>query len=110
MTTDETDNDFIVVEDNKEGTLLTISSNKRKTKYTIYKPEDGYSMFKIQAEDSKVPEHLSGSYISRKAALTDLTFWLKQTPESKEAKWDRMFGEEKAPPLRTKDKKIGTAV
>lgn len=110
MTMAETDNDLIVVEDNKEGTVLTITSPKRKAKYTIYKPEDGYSMFRISTDSGSIPDHLSGYYTSRKSALADLEFWLDSVPESKEAKWDRMFGEDKVPPLKTKDKKIGTDV
>lgn len=104
------DNDLVIVEENPEGTIMTVSSEKRKTKYTIYKPEDGYSMFKIKSESGNVPENLSGYYTSRKSALKDLTYWLDHVPESKNAKWDRMFGEEKAPPLKTKDKKIGSTV
>lgn len=110
MTMAESDTDLIVTEDNKEGTQITVTSTKRKTAYTIYKPNDGYSMFRIKSENGKIPEHLTGYYTSRKVALADLTYWLEHTPESKEAKWDRMFGEEKAPPLKTKDKKIGAAV
>lgn len=104
------DNDLIIVEENPEGTLMSVSSNKRKSKYTIYKPEDGFSMFKIKTDSGNVPEQLSGYYTSRKSALRDLTYWLEHSKESKEAKWDRMFGEEKAPPLKTKDKKIASTV
>lgn len=99
------DTDLIVTEENKEGTILNVTSSKRKTVYTIYKPEDGYSMFKIKADSGNVPEHLSGYYTNRKTALADLSYWLEHTPESKEAKWDRMFGEEKAPPPKLKEKK-----
>ena len=104
------EDNLTIVEENAEGTLMTVSSNKRKAKYTIYKPEDGYSMFKIKADSGVVPEHLSGYYTSRKSALESLTFWLNHTHESKEAKWDRMFGEEKAPPLKTKEKKSAATV
>ena len=107
------DKDLIVVEENAEGTLMSITSEKRKAKYTIYKPEDGYSMFKIKADSGSVPEYLSGNYTSRKSALNDLKYWLEHAQESKEAKWDRMFGEEKAPPLKlkpVKDKKIASTV
>jgi hypothetical protein len=104
------DNDLVIVEENAEGTVMTVSSEKRKSKYTIYKSEDGFSMFKIKCETGMVPEQLSGHYTSRKTALKDLTFWLEHVPESKNAKWDRMFGEEKAPPLKTKEKKIGSTV
>ena len=104
------DNDLVIVEENPEGTLMTVSSEKRKSKYTIYKPEDGFSMFKIKCETGIIPDPLSGSYTSRKTALKDLTYWLEHATESKNAKWDRMFGEEKAPPLKTKDKKIGSTV
>lgn len=104
------DDKLLIVEENPEGTLMTISSGKRKAKYTIYKPEDGYSMFKIKSDCGQIPDSLSGYYTNRKAALNDLKFWLDHVPESKEAKWDRMFGEEKAPPLKTKDKKIGATV
>lgn len=106
----ENDTDLIVTEENKEGTLMTVTSNKRKAVYTIYKPNDGYSMFKIKSDNGQIPEHLTGYYTNRKAALSDLTYWLTHTTESKEAKWDRMFGEEKAPPLKVKEKKIGAAV
>lgn len=109
MTMVENDSDLIVTEENKEGTLMTVTSPKRKAVYTIYKPDDGYSMFKIKADSGLVPEHLSGYYTNRKTALSDLTYWLVHTPESKEAKWDRMFGEEKAPPPKLKEKKIGSA-
>jgi len=110
MTMVENDKDLIVTEDNKEGTLMTITSSKRKSVYTIYKPNDGYSMFKIKSDNGQIPENLSGYYTSRKTALADLTYWLNHVPESKEAKWDRMFGEEKAPPPKVKEKKIGAAV
>lgn len=103
-------NDLVIVEENPEGTIMTVSSDKRKAKYTIYKSEDGFSMFRIKSESGSVPEDLSGYYTSRKSALKDLTFWLDHVSESKNAKWDRMFGEEKAPPLKTKDKKIGSTV
>ena len=99
MTMVEGDN-LIVMEENAEGTLMTVSSPKRKAKYTIYKPEDGYSMFKIKSDNGMLPEHLSGYYTTRKTALAGLTYWLNHTEESKEARWDRMFGEEKAPPPR----------
>lgn len=105
----EEDN-LIVVEENAEGTLMSVTSSKRKSKFTIYKPEDGYSMFKIKTDSGMIPETLSGYYTSRKSALNDLKYWLTHVSESKEAKWDRMFGEEKAPPLKTKEKKIGSAV
>lgn len=105
----EEDN-LIIVEENAEGTLMSVTSSKRKSKYTIYKPEDGYSMFKIKVDSGTVPESISGYYTSRKTALSDLKYWLNHATESKEAKWDRMFGEEKAPPLKTKDKKIGSTV
>jgi len=110
MTMVEDDRDLIVTEENKEGTLMTITSPKRKSVYTIYKSNDGYSMFKIKSDNGDVPSHLSGDYTNRKTALKDLTYWLTQTSESKEAKWDRMFGEEKAPPLKVKDKKVGATV
>jgi hypothetical protein len=104
------DNDLLIVEENPEGTIMTVSSEKRKSKYTIYKPEDGFSMFKIKSDSGSVPENLSGYYTTRKSALKDLTYWLDHAVESKEAKWDRMFGEEKAPPLKTKGKKIAPTV
>lgn len=104
------DDNYLIVEENKEGTLMSVTSNKRKTKYTIYKPEDGYSMFKIRVDNGSVPEEISGYYTSRKSALSDLKYWLDHASESKEAKWDRMFGEEKAPPLKTKEKKIASTV
>lgn len=99
----------IVVEENPEGTLMSITSPKRKTKYFIFKPEDGYGMFKIRQEDGEVAEHLSGYYTSRKMALKALKFFLDSTKETKHAKWDRMFGEEKAPPLKKKEVKVATA-
>ena len=101
--------DKIIVEENPEGTLMTVTTPKRKAKYTIYKPEDGYGMFKIKADNGMIPEHLSGSYTSRKTALSNLTYWLDHVEESKEAKWDRMFGEEKAPPLKKKEVKVASA-
>lgn len=107
---DTNDTDLIVVEENAEGTVMTVSSLKRKSKYTIYKPENGYGMFQIKSDGGHVPDHLSGSYTSRKIALSNLKYWLEHSKESKEAKWDRMFGEEKAPPPKLKEKKIGTAV
>lgn len=97
--------DNIVVEENPEGTLMSVSSNKRKAKYYIYKPEDGYGMFKIKSDTGEVSSDLQGYYTSRKLALTALKYFLDHSKESKEAKWDRMFGEEKAPPLKTKPKK-----
>jgi hypothetical protein len=100
--------DLIVTEENKEGTILNVTTSKRKSMFTIYKPTDGYSMFKIKSESGSMPEHLSGYYTNRKTALADLTYWLVHTPESREAKWDRMFGEEKAPPPKLKEKKSGT--
>lgn len=106
----EDDKDLIVTEDNKEGTLMTVRSPKRKVEYTIYKPNDGFSMFKIKSDNGSIPEHLSGSYTSRKSALKDLVYWLEHAKESNEAKWDRMFGEEKAPHPKVKEKKIGAAV
>lgn len=108
MTMEENDTNMeqsvkdIIVEENPEGTLMSITSSKRKTKYYIYKPEDGYGMFKIRQEDGEVAEELSGTYTSRKMALKELKFFLEHTKETKHAKWDRMFGEEKAPPLKTK--------
>lgn len=108
MTMVENDTDLIVTEENKEGTIMNVTSPKRKTTYTIYKPTDGYSMFKIKADTGNVPEHLSGYYTNRKTALHDLTYWLTHVQESKEAKWDRMFGEEKAPPPKLKEKKSAT--
>lgn len=105
MTMEENGTDLIVTEDNKEGTLLTVTSPKRKSVFTIYKPTDGYSMFKIKSDTGSVPEHLSGCYTNRKSALSDLSYWLEHAPESREAKWDRMFGEEKAPPPKLKEKK-----
>lgn len=103
------DENLIIVEDNPEGTLMTISSPKRKAKYIIYKPEDGYGMFKIKLETGDTADILSGYYTSRKTALQSLTFYLEHTKESKEAKWDRMFGDEKAPPLKKKEVKVASA-
>lgn len=97
-----TEEDKLLIEENPEGTLMTITSPKRKMKYIIYKPEDGYGMFRIRTDSGDVASVLQGSYTSRKTALKDLKFYLEHTKESKEAKWDRMFGEEKAPPLKTK--------
>jgi hypothetical protein len=95
--------DINLVEDNPEGTLMTVSSSKRKAKYHIYKPEDGFGLFKIRQDNGgNVVDELSGSYTSRKTALNALLYWLEHAKESKEAKWDRMFGEDKAPPLKTK--------
>lgn len=109
MTMEENDNN-IVIEENAEGTLMSITSPKRKTKYYIYKPEDGYGMFKIRQEEGEVAEELSGNFTSRKIALNALKFFLEHAKESKHAKWDRMFGEEKAPPLKTKkDLKVAAA-
>lgn len=108
MIMEESVND-IVVEENPEGTLMSITSPKRKTKYFIYKPEDGYGMFKIRQESGEVAEDLSGYYTSRKTALKDLKFFLDHAKETKHAKWDRMFGEEKAPPLKKKEVKVATA-
>ena len=102
------DENLIIVEDNPEGTLMTVSSPKRKAKYIIYKPEDGYGMFKIKLETGDTSATLSGYYTNRKTALQALTFYLEHTKESKEAKWDRMFGDEKAPPLKKKEVKVAT--
>jgi len=99
----------IIIEENPEGTLMSVSSNKRKAKYFIYKPEDGYGMFKIKSDTGDVAEELQGYYTSRKLALKDLTYFLDHVKESKEAKWDRMFGEEKAPPLKKKEVKGAAA-
>lgn len=105
MTMEDTDKE-IIVEENPEGTLMSVTSPKRKAKYIIYKPENGYGMFKIKQDNGgEVAEELSGSYTSRKTALKTLQFYLDHTKETKQAKWDRMFGEEKAPPLKTKKNK-----
>lgn len=109
MIMEENDTKDIILEENPEGTLMSITSPKRKTKYFIYKPEDGYGMFKIRQEGGEVAEDLSGYYTSRKTALKDLKFFLDHTKETKHAKWDRMFGEEKAPPLKKKEVKVATA-
>lgn len=102
--------DKLKIEEDEEGTKTTVSSNKRKTKYIIYKPEDGYGLFRIKQESGgEVAAEISGAYTSRKKALEDLKSYFAQTKESKEAKWDRMFGEEKAPPLKKKEVKVATA-
>lgn len=104
------EDNLIIVEENPEGTLMTVSSKKRKAKYIIYKPEDGYGMFKIKTDNGgDTAEELSGYYTSRKMALSKLKFYLDHIKETKEAKWDRMFGEEKAPPLKKKEVKVATA-
>lgn len=107
MTTE--DEGKIEIEENAEGTQTVVSSSKRKSKYIIYKPEDGYGMFRIRSESGDPVQELSGSYTSRKLALTALKFWLDSVKESKQAKWDRMFGEEKAPPLKKKEVKVASA-
>jgi len=107
MTTE--DEGKILIEENEEGTQTVVSSDKRKSKYIIYKPEDGYGMFRIRSESGDPVQELSGSYTSRKLALSALTFWLNSVKESKQAKWDRMFGEEKAPPLKKKEVKVASA-
>jgi hypothetical protein len=106
MITEEEDK--LVIEENEEGTQTVVSSPKRKSRYIIYKPEDGYGMFKIKSESGDPVQELSGSYTSRKLALNALKYWFDHTKESKEAKWDRMFGEEKAPPLKKKEVKVAS--
>ncbi len=108
MTMEDTDKE-IIVEENPEGTLMSITSPKRKAKYYIEKSEDGYGMFKIRQDSGEVSEELSGFYTSRKMALKALTFFLEHAKETKHAKWDRMFGEEKAPPLKKKEVKVAAA-
>jgi hypothetical protein len=99
----------IIVEENPEGTLMSVTSSKRKAKYIIYKPEDGYGMFKIRQDNGgEVAEELSGTFTSRKIALKALKYFLEHTKETKQAKWDKMFGEEKAPPLKKKELKVAT--
>lgn len=108
MITEEEDN--LLIEENEEGTIMIVSSKKRKAKYIIYKPEDGYGMFRIKQDNGgEVSSELAGSYTSRKLALNTLRAFLFNAKESKEAKWDRMFGEEKAPPLKKKEVKVASA-
>jgi hypothetical protein len=112
MTMEDTDKELpvkgeIIVEENAEGTLMSVTSPKRKAKYIIYKPEDGYGMFRIKQDSGgEVAEEISGAYTSRKTALNTLKFYLDHAKETTYAKWDRMFGEEKAPPLKTKNKEL----
>lgn len=102
------DENKLLIEENEEGTQTIVSSVKRKSKYFIYKPEDGYGMFRIRSESGEPVQELSGAYTSRKLALNALKFWFEHAKETKEAKWDRMFGEEKAPPVRKKELKVAS--
>jgi hypothetical protein len=109
MTTEE--NKITVTENNKEGTSLSVKSLKRKATYTIYKPNDGYSMFKIMADVGAVPEHLSGYYTSMKKALSDLTFWLATVNSTKDAEWDNKYKDTPPPPpLKIKENKVAAKI
>lgn len=106
MTTVENDIEF---EEDKEGVTLTVKSPKRNCSYIIYKPEDGFSMFKIKSNAGQTPGELDGMYTNRKKALQDLLYFLVHAKESISARYERVHGtDEKAPPLKTK-KDIGVA-
>ncbi len=91
------------VEESKDGTTLTIRSDKRVNAFVIYKPENGYAMFKIKYEGSgQVPAELSGAYTSRTSALKDLTFWIKHNEPTKEKVWEDKYKDSPPPELKTK--------
>ena len=91
------------VEENADGTVTTIKTDKRINAFIIYKPDYGYSMFKIKyGGTGQVPVELSGMYTSRYSALKDLKFWIEHAEPTKEKVWEEKYKDTVTPELKTK--------
>ena len=96
------------VKESDDGLTLTIKTDKRINAFQIYKPNDGYSMFKIRYEESngEVPAELQGVYTGRREALKALTFWIEHAMPTKDNVWEDKYKDTVVPELKTKPVKI----
>lgn len=92
------------VSESDDGLTLTIKTDKRVNPFQIYRPEDGFAMFKIRYEgsNSPVPDELSGSYTSRKSAFDHLSYWLEHSKPTKEKEWEDKYKDTPTPTLKVK--------
>lgn len=92
------------VKESEDGLTLTITTDKRMNAFQIYRPDDGFSMFKIKYEgnNTPVPAELSGSYTSRKAALDILKYWIEHAEPTKEKEWEDKYKDVATPTLKVK--------
>jgi len=92
------------VSESEDGLTLTITTDKRMNPFQIYRPDDGFSMFKIKYDGSNapVPNELSGSYTSRKAALDSLKYWVEHSKPTKEKEWEDKYKDTPTPTLKVK--------
>lgn len=92
------------VTESDDGLTLTIKTDKRINAFQIYRPDDGYSMFKIKYDgnNTPVPSELSGSYTSCKSALDNLKGWLEHAEPTKEKEWEDKYKDVATPTLKVK--------
>ena len=94
----------MVVDESEDGLTLTIKTDKRVNAFQIFKPTDGYSMFKIKYEgnNGEVPTELQGSYTGRREALKALTEWIEKAKPTKDKEWADKYKDTVTPELKTK--------
>lgn len=92
------------VSESEDGLTLTIKTDKRINPLQIYRPDDGFSMFKIRYEgtNTPVPAELSGSFTSRKSALDHLKYWIDHSQPTKEKEWEDKYKDTPTPTLKVK--------
>lgn len=72
---------------------LKITDPKIKAFYTVYKPIDGFSFFRVRLSKGAVPNELSGSYTKLGLAREAVVKYLEKMKESKTARRDRVYKE-----------------
>ena len=90
--------------ESEDGLTMTIKTDKRVNAFQIYKPSDGFSMFKIKYEgtNTQVPSELSGSYTSRKLAFDALKYWIDHSEPTKQKEWEDKYKDIPTPKLKVK--------
>lgn len=92
------------VTENEDGLVTTIKTDKRIHAFQIYKPNDGFAMFKIKYQDNNtpVPSELSGYYTSSKYALDTLKRWVDTAEPTKQKEWEDKYKDVVPPTLKVK--------
>jgi len=76
-------------EDNR--VILTITSEKFKTKFIVSKRNDGFALFKVATEEGVLPKALSGSYTKLGLAKEDVLKYIKNSKPTKSVVRDKKY-------------------
>ena len=82
--------------------------SKTKATYIVYKPKDGSAFYRIKADDSRLPQELSGRYSTLQKAVDFACEYIRLMKESFSVRSDRLDKERKerhAAKLAAKDGK-----